>query len=50
MAYTSATYDEVKEFLDKMRTCLTFMGGQVLYDTRGKNLIRCGSSGICICH
>ena len=37
MAYTPATYDEVKELLDKMRTCLTFMGGQVLYDTRGKN-------------
>lgn len=37
MAYTSATYDQVKEFLDKMRTRLIFMGGQVLYDMRGKN-------------
>lgn len=37
MANTSATYDEVKEFLERMRTWLTLMGGQVLYDTRGKN-------------
>ena len=33
MAYTSATYDDVKEFLERMRTWLTLMGGQVLYDT-----------------
>lgn len=37
MAKTSATYDEVNEFLEKMRTWLTLMGGQVLYDTREKN-------------
>lgn len=37
MANTSATYIEVKEFLDRMRTKLTLMGGQVLYDTRTKN-------------
>ncbi len=37
MANTSATYDEVKAFLDRMRTCLTLLGGHVVYDTRGKN-------------
>lgn len=37
MANTSATYDEVNEFLERMRTWLTLMGGQVLYDVRGKN-------------
>lgn len=37
MANTSATYDEVKGFLERMRTWLNLMGGQVLYDTRGKN-------------
>ena len=37
MANTSATYEEVQAFLDRMRTWLTMLGGQVLYDTRGKN-------------
>ncbi|MBO4923225.1 MAG: hypothetical protein J5382_03775 [Bacteroidales bacterium] len=37
MANTSATYEEVKAFLDRMRIWLTVMGGQVLYDTRDKN-------------
>ena len=38
MANTSATYEEVKAFLDRMKIRLTSMGGQVLYDTREKNV------------
>ena len=37
MANVTATYGEVREFLDRMITMLTLLGGQVLYDTRGKN-------------
>lgn len=37
MGNTSATYDEVKSFLDQMKTWLTFLNGNVVYDTRPKN-------------
>lgn len=37
MGNTAATYEEVKQFLDKMRAWLTILGGQVYYESRDKN-------------
>ena len=37
MGCGTATYKEVKDFLDQMKARLTLLGGQVLYDTREKN-------------
>lgn len=37
MANTSATREEVNDFLTQMKLCLTIFGGQVFYDTREKN-------------
>ena len=37
MANTSATYEEVKVFLDQMKVWLTFFNGVVYYDARQKN-------------
>ena len=37
MGNTGATYEEVREFLNQMKNRLTLLGGQVLYDVRGKN-------------
>ena len=38
MANNAATRDEVQQFLDTMKTRLERLGGQVMYDTRPKNL------------
>lgn len=37
MANTGATYQEVKDFLTKMKLCLTSLGGFVIYSKREKN-------------
>lgn len=37
MGKTTATYEEVKQFLDQMKTWLTTFGGYVVYDVREKN-------------
>ena len=37
MANTSATYEEVKEFLDQMKVWLSYLNGQVFFDARQKN-------------
>ena len=37
MANTSATYEEVRTFLCRMKIWLTLMGGHVIYDKRDKN-------------
>lgn len=37
MANTSATYEEVRTFLGRMKIWLTLMGGHVIYDKRDKN-------------
>ena len=37
MANTSATYEEVRTFLGRMKIWLTLMGGLVIYDKRDKN-------------
>lgn len=37
MANTSATYEEVKQFLEQMRIRLSLLGGIVIYDKREKN-------------
>lgn len=37
MGNTEATYEEVKQFLNKMRAWLTILGGQVYYESRDKN-------------
>lgn len=38
MANTSATCEQVKSCLDQMKIWLTYLNGNVLYDTRPKNL------------
>ena len=37
MGNTEATYEEVKQFMDKMRAWLTILGGHVIYESRDKN-------------
>ena len=37
MGKTTATYDEVKQFLSQMRTWLSLLGGRVILDKRDKN-------------
>lgn len=37
MANTSATYEEVKAFLDQMKTWLRFLNGKVFYEVKPKN-------------
>ena len=37
MGNTAATYEEVKQFLDKMKAWLTTLGGHVYYESRDKN-------------
>lgn len=37
MGKTTATYDEVKQFLSQMRTWLSLLGGHVILDKRDKN-------------
>ena len=37
MANTSATRNEVNDFLTQMRLCLTKLNGYVIYNTRDKN-------------
>lgn len=37
MGNTAATYEEVKAFLDQMKTWLEVLGGYVVYDKRAKN-------------
>lgn len=37
MGKTTATYEEVKQFLDQMKNWLTFFCGKVIYETRLKN-------------
>lgn len=37
MGKTTATYEEVKQFLDQMKTWLTILGGFVVYDRKEKN-------------
>ena len=37
MGNTTATYEEVKAFLDQMKTWLSLLGGHVIYEKREKN-------------
>ena len=37
MANTIATYEEVKQFLDQMKTRLVFLGGRIILDKKAKN-------------
>ena len=37
MGNASATYKQVKEFLDQMQTWLSFFSGKVIYENRPKN-------------
>lgn len=37
MGNTTATYVEVKQFLDQMKNWLTFFGGFIVYDKKAKN-------------
>lgn len=37
MGNTTATYEEVKQFLDQMKTWLHFFNGQLLIDNKPKN-------------
>lgn len=37
MGNTTATYEEVKAFLDQMKTWLSMLGGHVIYEKREKN-------------
>lgn len=38
MGKNETTREQVQQFLDTLKNWLTFFGGQVLYDTRQKNL------------
>lgn len=37
MRNTTATYEDVKKFLDQMKTWLSILGGHVIYEKRDKN-------------
>lgn len=37
MGNTTATYKEVKQYLDQMKNWLTFFNGRVIYETKPKN-------------
>ncbi len=38
MGYDGATYEEVRQFLDQMKSWLSLLGGYVIFDNRDKNV------------